>query len=215
MTFNLSRISLAENESNDSAQSPAWRRNASPRATRPRSAVRLRASPANTSGGSAPNCLSTRSSAASSGHSGCCSAWSSRQDDGDQVGDTGKSLTAAGSVRKARLRVEPSRHAELEAIAGRMCLLLPRETALRGVDAGGSLFAHGVDRTLHEPASGFGGDAELVAHFAVAALAPVVDAEALLDGEASSGLEHVEQARHQRILLTIEQHVFGAGLHVG
>src|SRR4051794_15037975 len=180
MTFNLSRISFAENESNDSAQSPAWSRNASPRETRPRSAVRLRASPAKTSGGSAPSCLSTRSSAASSGHSGCCSAWSSRQDDGDQLGDTGKSLTAAGSVRKARLCVEPSTSRRtrgdsrdyVPAIASRS-----RAGAdLRGVDAGGSLFADGVDRPLHEPPGGFGGDAELVSDFAVAALAPVVDA---------------------------------------
>ena len=42
----------AEKASKDSAQSPAWSRNARPSATWPRAAVRLRASPANTSGGS-------------------------------------------------------------------------------------------------------------------------------------------------------------------
>jgi hypothetical protein len=51
MTCSFSRMLTAEKVSKLSAQSPAWRRKARPSATRPRAAVRLRASPANTSGG--------------------------------------------------------------------------------------------------------------------------------------------------------------------
>ena len=46
-----SRMPSAEKASKDSAQSPAWSRNARPSATWARAAVRFRASPANTSGG--------------------------------------------------------------------------------------------------------------------------------------------------------------------
>ena len=55
-----SRIESAENASKDSAQSPACSRKASPSATRPRSAVSARASPANTSGGIAREVLERR-----------------------------------------------------------------------------------------------------------------------------------------------------------
>ena len=50
----------AEKASKDSAQSPACSRNARPSATWPRAAVRLRASPANTSGGQAGELLERR-----------------------------------------------------------------------------------------------------------------------------------------------------------
>ena len=55
------------------------------------------------------------------------------------------------------------------------------------------LGADGVDRPLDEASGGLGGDAQLVAHLAVAAAAAVVDAEALLDGVAGPGLEDLEQ----------------------
>ena len=51
MTRSFSRMLSAENSSNDSAQSPAWRRNALPAATSGSDACSDRASPANTSGG--------------------------------------------------------------------------------------------------------------------------------------------------------------------
>src|SRR5689334_13585949 len=64
---------------NDSAQSPACSRNASPWATDARAALRNRASPANTKGGSAASALSDCSRECASGHSGCWSAGKSRQ----------------------------------------------------------------------------------------------------------------------------------------
>src|SRR5436189_6410576 len=85
---------------------------------------------------------------------------------------------------------------------------------LGGVDAGGGLFANGVDRSLHEAPGGFRGDTELVAHLAVAALTAVVDAEPLLDGIASTRLEHVEKAGHQTVLLAVEEDVLRARLRV-
>ena len=51
MTCSFSRMFTAEKVSKLSAQSPAWSRKALPAATWPSDAVRLRASPANTSGG--------------------------------------------------------------------------------------------------------------------------------------------------------------------
>src|SRR4051794_7338566 len=88
MTFSLSRMASAEKASKDSAQSPAWSRNASPLATLASSAVRLRASPANTSGGRAPSVLTVASSAPGSAHAGCWAAVRSRHDEGDQVAST-------------------------------------------------------------------------------------------------------------------------------
>src|SRR5947209_19836249 len=81
-TRSFSRMFTAENVSKLSAQSPAWRRNALPAATWPRAAVRLRASPAKTSGGNEAICLRARSTATSSGHGGCCSARRSRHVEG-------------------------------------------------------------------------------------------------------------------------------------
>ena len=69
----------------------------------------------------------------------------------------------------------------------------PRSAADRwsgGVDAVGGLVAHGADGPLHQAAGGLGGDAELLADLAVAALAAVVEAEALLDGVPGPGVEH-------------------------
>ena len=51
MTRSFSRMLSAEKSSNDSAQSPAWRRNALPAATSASDACNDRDSPANTSGG--------------------------------------------------------------------------------------------------------------------------------------------------------------------
>ena len=51
MTRSFSRMLSAENSSNDSAQSPAWSRNALPAATWASEDCSERASPANTSGG--------------------------------------------------------------------------------------------------------------------------------------------------------------------
>src|SRR5581483_12354349 len=75
----------AEKSAKDSAQSPAWRRNALPAATSASPVRRLRASPANTSGGREANCFRARSRAASSGQSGCCAAGRSRQEEGVQL----------------------------------------------------------------------------------------------------------------------------------
>src|SRR6266540_3169867 len=76
-------MALAENASNDSAQSPAWSRKPWPAATLASAAWSVRASPAKTSGGSLATCART-SSAAWSGQSGCCAADSERQPVGDQ-----------------------------------------------------------------------------------------------------------------------------------
>ena len=73
-TFSFSRIATAETSRNDSAQSPAWSRNARPSATSPSARAALRASPAKTSGGSSRSRSRTASTAAASGQSGCCSA---------------------------------------------------------------------------------------------------------------------------------------------
>src|SRR4051794_34190156 len=81
-----------------------------------------------------------------------------------------------------------------------------RRRRLRGVDAGFGLGADGVDRPLHEPAGRLGGDSELLADLAVAALAAVVDAEALLHRVPGAGVEHVEEAGGQLL--------FGPGEHL-
>src|SRR4051794_4821292 len=86
----FSRIVTAEVSWNDSAQSPACRRNARPAATSASESRSARASPAKTSGGmprSSPRAISAR---AASGHTGCCSASCSPHDEGVQ----GVSLTA-------------------------------------------------------------------------------------------------------------------------
>ena len=59
---------------NDSAQSPAWSRKASPAATSASARCRLRASPAKTSGGRPDRVLRVCSRACGSGQSGCWSA---------------------------------------------------------------------------------------------------------------------------------------------
>ena len=84
MTLRRSRMESAENDSKDSAQSPACNRNALPSDTRPSSAVRRRDSPANTSGGNPRSCLRTESYSLASGQFGCCSAVLVRQESGDQ-----------------------------------------------------------------------------------------------------------------------------------
>ena len=85
MIFSFSRMVTAEKSPNDSAQSPAWSRNPRPAATSASVACRLRASPANTSGGIPPSRSRTSRARSASGHSGCCSAGIDRHEDGDQV----------------------------------------------------------------------------------------------------------------------------------
>src|SRR2546421_3100108 len=62
-----------------SAQSPPCSRKASPAATRASDFFRLRASPANTSGGNVASCASTSANALASGKSGTCSTGLVRQ----------------------------------------------------------------------------------------------------------------------------------------
>src|SRR5689334_21820505 len=62
-----------------SAQSPPCSRKASPLATRASAFFRLRASPANTSGGNVASCASTSANALASGQSGTCSTGLVRQ----------------------------------------------------------------------------------------------------------------------------------------
>jgi hypothetical protein len=85
MIFSFSRIVIAEKSSNDSAQSPAWRRNARPAATSARAACSCRASPANTSGGIACSFSRASASARSSGQSAWWCAGRLLQEEGDQV----------------------------------------------------------------------------------------------------------------------------------
>ncbi len=72
----------AVNSAKDSAQSPACRRKASPLATWASCAVKERASPAKTSGGTEASRASAFFSASASGHSGCWAAGNFRQDAG-------------------------------------------------------------------------------------------------------------------------------------
>src|ERR1700742_4385379 len=62
-----------------SAQSPPCSRKASPAATRPSDFFRLRASPANTSGGNVASCASTSAKALALGYSGTCNTGLARQ----------------------------------------------------------------------------------------------------------------------------------------
>src|SRR5712671_2081537 len=64
----------AEKSANDSAQSPACSKNPLPSATLARVARNVRASPANTRGGSLRSSASAAESASASGHAGCCRA---------------------------------------------------------------------------------------------------------------------------------------------
>ena len=104
--MSLSRTTSAPKASIDSAQSPAWRRNASPRATLASWSDSWRHSPGNTSGAWPVSCLRTRSRWASSGHSGCWPAARERHEDGDQVVLTSKAW------RLGALRANPDRHGD-------------------------------------------------------------------------------------------------------
>src|SRR5258707_13352938 len=72
-----------------SAQSPPCSRKASPAATRASDFFRLRASPANTSGGNVASCASTSAKALASGYSGTCSTGLARQLSGVHRSDIG------------------------------------------------------------------------------------------------------------------------------
>src|SRR5690348_403031 len=78
-TRKKSRILLAPCSAKLSAQSPPWSRKASPAATRASAFFRLRASPANTSGGKLASWASTSANALASGKSGTCSTGLVRQ----------------------------------------------------------------------------------------------------------------------------------------
>src|SRR5215831_3553100 len=77
MLLALTLLALASVKA--SAQSPPWRRKPSPAATRLRAFFKLRASPANTSGGNVARRRSTEASASRSGYSGTCATGLWRQ----------------------------------------------------------------------------------------------------------------------------------------
>src|SRR5215475_10966443 len=83
-TRKKSRMLSAPCSAKLSAQSPPCSRKACPTATRPSACLRLRASPANTSGGKLASWRSTWASAAASGYSGSCFAGRLRQFSGAQ-----------------------------------------------------------------------------------------------------------------------------------
>ena len=112
---------------------------------------------------------------------------------------TGKGWSTGPAKRKAGLRAAPADRGRDQAASMR----------------DGGLVADGVDRPLDHAAGGLGGDAELLADLAVGALAAVVEAEALLDGEAGPAVEHVEQAGDHAVLLVGEGQLLGAGVGVG
>src|SRR4029453_11581935 len=86
--------------------------------------------------------------------------------------------------------------------------------ALRRAGARDSLLAHRIDRTLDQATGRLGGDTELLTHLSVAALAPVREAEALLDRIPRPRVEDVEQVVERFLVFTLEQHLLGRG-HVG
>src|SRR5438105_3262697 len=92
-----------------SAQSPPCSRNASPAATRASDFLRLRASPAKTSGGKVASCFSVSSNAARSGYSGTCRIGFLRQPSGVQRSAIAtSSLTPPhGEERGEAARLEP------------------------------------------------------------------------------------------------------------
>src|SRR5881275_715422 len=109
MILSFSRMVTAEKSLNDSAQSPAWSRNALPAATSASESRNWRASPANTSGGSDFSVPSTASASAGSGQSGWKRAGCARQPAGDQVSEVaaiarpvypGGSARAGGGARR-------------------------------------------------------------------------------------------------------------------
>ncbi len=94
MIFSFSRMRMVEISLNDSTQSPAWSRKARPSITLASESRSARASPAKTSGGLAFRRSTAATATAGSGHSGCWSARSSRQEAGDHV----EGVTAISSV---------------------------------------------------------------------------------------------------------------------
>src|SRR3954468_23205558 len=101
MILSLSRMALAENALNASAQSPAWRTNALPSLASASDSVSERASPANTSGGTLASSPVTAAGVVA-GHSGCCAAAGSRQERGLQ-GCSGEAVIVIGlEVRSGR-----------------------------------------------------------------------------------------------------------------
>ena len=95
--------------SKDSAQSPAWSRNASPRVIAASVSVRSRASPAKTSGGSSRISSSTASWTVSSGQTGCWRAGRSRHERGFQSGPEREGVPVRVSVSTAKAYGEGAR----------------------------------------------------------------------------------------------------------
>src|SRR5262249_50871199 len=105
-TRKKSRMLLAPCSAKLSAQSPPCSRKASPAPTRASAFLRLRASPAKTSGGKLASCASTSASACVSGYSGICTTGLERQLSGVQRSDM--ELTPEQNPRDSRrLRAPP------------------------------------------------------------------------------------------------------------
>src|SRR3954467_6831092 len=115
MILSLSRMALAENALNASAQSPAWSTNALPSLASASDSVSERASPAHTSGGAA---ASSRVAAASgaSGHSGCWAAAWSRHERGLH-GCSVRAVSVIGSEVRAWWALAGDAAAGLERLA--------------------------------------------------------------------------------------------------
>ncbi len=79
MVFTRLRIWSAVAPAKVSAQSPPWRRNASPREAAASRVRSMSTSPANTSGGSVASSADAACAASASGHCGCCLIGSVRQ----------------------------------------------------------------------------------------------------------------------------------------
>src|SRR5580692_1746390 len=110
-TQNVSRMLFAENSVKLSAQSPPCNRKALPSDTRASAEVRLRASPANTSGGWVRSRASTAAKAAASGYSGTWRIGICRQLDGLQGWATAHSLSLPAYTRRGpALPVRHVRH---------------------------------------------------------------------------------------------------------
>src|SRR5918998_3856916 len=209
MTFSLSRMTSAENDSNDSAQSPACSRNALPSATSASWAVSARASPAKTSGGSEPRCLRAPSSAASSGQAGCWAAGLCRHEGGDHE--------LVMMHHRGRVHgVGPKRFAQAAACAPGTSTSTwePAGCASGGAGSGQRLLAHGVDGPLDQASGGLGRHTQLLADLAVAALAAVSEAEPLLHRVAGPVVEHAQQVVERLLLLAVDHDHLGSG-HVG
>jgi len=123
-------------------------------------------------------------SAAASGHSGCWADARWRHESGVQVFST-MPYVAGHSPHTQSDYLSEARDVQLEPANGGSC-----EQVLGGVNANLSLFANGRDGTFHEASSGFSGNSEFVADFAVAVFASIVQSESLLHRKFGSGFKN-------------------------